>query len=321
MKRFIPLLFPLIVLGFGCASADSPSASSTSEVEADASTTTEAVNEETAIENEVEQPELNPDLPPIIDTHAHIYPVSKEANEAYVDDLVAAAMENGVSKILLGLNARQVPDRPPTFSSEHDEMVLDAYERYPDVIVPTLNGFDPEDEAAPEYVREQLKTGKWKMVGELDVRNPIKQNSIAADSDVLMDIYDIAGEYHVPVMLHFTFAFGTDAESGKAELERALSGNPDTIFIYAHSCASEIALLMRSHDNLYCEQESGSPAPGIDFSRVILGTDIQVTERAPEKVADHYADVIDALRDTISTWSDADQLAARIETPTALFGL
>lgn len=123
------------------------------------------------------QPAESPELLSIIDTHAHIYPVSEELNTEYVDALVATAQKIGVSKILLGLNARTEPDRPPTFSSLHDDWVLAAAERYPGIIIPTLNGFDPSDPAAVSYVSEQLDTGKWSMVGELDLRNQVKKNS------------------------------------------------------------------------------------------------------------------------------------------------
>src|SRR3989338_7849659 len=44
----------------------------------------------------------------LIDTHAHILPKDKEKNDAFLASLVAAAKNAGVSKILLGLHARQV---------------------------------------------------------------------------------------------------------------------------------------------------------------------------------------------------------------------
>lgn len=262
------------------------------------------------------------DLLAIIDTHAHIYPLSEEVNAEYVEALVTVAKENGVSKILLGLNARHEPDRPPTFSSLHDDWVLAAAEQYPDVILPALNGFDPSDPDSVDYVREQLETGLWKMVGELDLRNKVKKNSIAADGPVPMEIFALAGEYNVPVMLHYDFEYGTDSRSeGIAELETALSGSVETNFIYAHNCGPDIVALMDAHLNLYCEQEAGPIPSNVDVSRVVLGTDMQVHENRPEAAAEQYKQLIEAVRRGISTWSSVDQEQAANGTATALFGL
>ncbi len=261
------------------------------------------------------------DLLPIIDTHAHIYPVSEELNAEYVDTLVAVAQANGVSKILLGLNARPEPDRPPTFSTTHDAWVLAAAKHYPDIIVPTLNGFDPADPAAVTYVRDQLATGQWKMIGELDLRNRPKKIAIPADSAVLMEIYALAATHNVPVMIHFDFDYGTERAAGLAELEHALGSNPKTTFIYAHTCSSDIVALMTAHHNLYCEQESGLIAPNVDITRVLLGTDMQVHENKPELAAEQYAQLIAKVRSAIALWSSEDQAQAASKTATTLFDL
>lgn len=257
----------------------------------------------------------------IIDTHAHIYPNSEEINDEYVASLVEVAKENGIGKILLGLNARHVPDRPPTFSEVHDEWVLAAAERYPDLIIPTLNGFDPEDEDSVNYVREQLQTGQWKMIGELDLRNKPKQTQISADNPVVMEIFALAAEYSVPVMVHYDFEYGTTRSEGFKEFETALSGNPDTIFIYAHNCGPDIVGLMNDHPNLYCEHEKGPIPSDVNMSRVVLGTDMQVHENKPEAAAEQYTALIEELLDSISSWSEEDQKQAGYETAMDIFGL
>jgi len=123
----------LLLLGVGCGQvlpdASTPSSSSTPSQETESSDTAAS----TAVT--------------FVDMHAHVYPVSEEANADYVDDLVSTAKANGISQIVLGLNARQEPERPPTYSPLHDQWVLDAEERYPGVIIPALNGFDPSDPA------------------------------------------------------------------------------------------------------------------------------------------------------------------------------
>lgn len=257
----------------------------------------------------------------IIDTHTHLYPLSEEINDEYVDSLVEVAKENGVSKIFLGLNARHEPDRPPTFSSIHDDWVLAAAERYPDVIIPALNGFDPEDEDSVDYVEGQLQTGLWKMIGELDLRNKVKKNEIPADSPIMMEIYKLAAEYEVPVMMHYDFDYGTTHSEGLEEFESALDENPDTIFIYAHNCGPDIAKLMNDHPNLYCEHEKGPIPSDLDMSRVVLGTDMQVHENKPDAAAEQYATLIKQLRDSMTSWSEADQKQAGYETAMEIFGL
>lgn len=257
----------------------------------------------------------------VIDTHTHLYPLSEEINDEYVDSLVEVAKENGVSKIFLGLNARHEPDRPPTFSSIHDDWVLAAAERYPDVIIPALNGFDPEDEDSVDYVEGQLQTGLWKMIGELDLRNKVKKNEIPADSPIMMEIYKLAAEYEVPVMMHYDFDYGTTRSKGLEEFESVLDENPDTIFIYAHNCGQDIAKLMNDHPNLYCEHEKGPIPSDLDMSRVVLGTDMQVHENKPDAAAEQYATLIKQLRDSMTSWSEADQKQAGYETAMEIFGL
>ncbi len=243
----------------------------------------------------------------IIDTHAHIYPKSEEENDEYIASIVETAEDNNVSKIFLGLNARHEPDSPPKFTSEHDDWVLAAAELYPDIIVATLNGFDPSDPDALSYVEEELETGKWKMIGELDLRNKVKKTEIAITDDTVMGILALAGEYEIPVMVHYDFEYGTDREDGIAEFEEALDANPDTTIIYAHNCGSTIVLLMAEHENLYCEQEAGIVSNDVDISRVVAGTDMQVHENKPEKAAAQYKELIDSLREAISSLSETKQ--------------
>ncbi len=210
----------------------------------------------------------------LIDTHAHILPKDEEQNAAFLASLVAAAQDAGVSKIMLGLHARQVPDREPTYSQEHDAWVLAAYEEYPDIIVPMLAGFDPADPDAVSYVEEQLKTGVWKGIGELDLRNSVKKTTTPMNDPTMMEIYKLAATYDVPVMVHYDFCYETDCDSGQAEYEQALEENPDTIFIHAHGCLDD---LMEKYDNLYCEsaQFASNKVNTAFLDRVMIGSDVQ----------------------------------------------
>ena len=295
MRHLFPLAI-LLTLGFGCTSTDTISSNTATSSEATPTVT-------------------------LVDMHAHIYPTTEKENAKYVDDIVAAGKAKGVSQIVLGLNARAEPERPPTYSSEHDLWVLEAAKRYPGFIIPALNGFDPNDPAAVDYVKEQLASGQWKMIGELDLRNRPKKTTTPANTDILMQIYALAGQYDLPVMMHFDLDYGTDKTSGLAELTDALAKNPDTNFIMAHQCGPDVATLMASFQNFYCEQEFGPLAPGIDMKRVVLGTDIQVHGDNPSTAADDYQKLLDKLHSAVASWSKADIKQAAIETPSALLHL
>ncbi len=257
----------------------------------------------------------------IIDIHAHIQPSSEEANDAFVAQVVEAARAAGVRGIVLGLNARQVPQRPPTYSEEHDAWVLDMAERYPDLIIPALNGFDPSDEASVDYVREQLATGRWKAIGELDLRNRVKQTVTPADHPVMLAIYDLAAAADVPVIFHYDFEYGTDRDAGFGELERALEASPETNFVFAHSCGSQAVELMKTYENLYCEMERGTLPAGVDASRVVLGTDVQVNGPPGRDWGEAYAQMVDGLRTLLDGLDEGAREAVAHGTAEELLGL
>lgn len=260
----------------------------------------------------------------IIDTHAHILPTDSTLNEQYLEDLVTAAKAAGVSKMALGLHARQEPDRDPTYSAEHDTWVLAAYEKYPDFIIPMLAGFDPADANAPTYVEEQLKTGKWQGIGELDLRNSVKKTTTTMNDPTMMTIYALAATYDVPVMIHYDFCYETDCDNGKAEYEDALTAHPNTKFISAHGCQTD---LMEQYDNLYCEYEIVAPSlPATTLSsRVMMGTDIQRADLSTQGTSNtsqsQYDEVIAIIRERLETLDATDAQKMANGTAEELFNL
>jgi predicted TIM-barrel fold metal-dependent hydrolase len=250
-------------------------------------------------------------------------PGDKAANDAYIDALVAAARTAGVTHMALGLHARHLLHRPPTYSEDHDAWVLEAYQEYPDFILPMLGGFDPQDAAAVAYVETQLQTGIWRGIGELDLRNHPKQTTTPMNHQVLMQIYALAATYDVPVMIHHDPCYETDCTSGTAEVDSALTQNPNTTFIYAHSCPQN---LIGNYANLYCEYEvavENLPSAGI-YDHVVLGTDVQNTQlKTPtgNMVDVPYGEVIDLLRERLVPLSSeyAERLASK--TAATIFGL
>ncbi len=260
--------------------------------------------------------DAGPFITTLIDTHAHIWPRDKAVNDKYIDAFATSARGLGI-RVVLGLHARQKPDRPPTYSTDHDTWTLEAVAKYPDVFVPALNGFDPDDSGSVDYVKTQLATGKWKMIGELDVRNRPKETTTAMNHANLMKIYALAGQYKVPVMVHYDQCYATDCATTTAEYDDALNKNPSTIFIHAHSCEID---KMKAHPNLYCEYETqGAPLPNELLDRVIFGTDEQHPElvvrfQNPQDgsfVDQPYAYAIDDFRTKLTKLSatDAERVA------------
>lgn len=254
----------------------------------------------------------------LIDTHSHILPKDRELNDAFLASLIATAKKVGVSKIALGLHARHVPDRPPTYSEDHDVWILAVAEKYPDIIIPMLGGFDPADPNAVSYVEEQLKTGKWKGIGELDLRNSVKKTTTPINDPTMMEIYKLAATYDIPVMVHYSFCYKTDCNSGKAEYENALKENPKTKFISAHGCLPDF---MKKYENLYCEYEiTMSMLPSTKLlDRVMIGTDVQHPDLTGPGISIQepmeYEDIITTLRERLETLDTAD--AERIAHRTA----
>ena len=224
------------------------------------------------------------DLIPIIDFHAHIVPhLGKEKNAEHIDRLMELSRRAKVPKTVLSLHAKHQHDikatGKPKYSPEHDQWIAELYKTYPDKVVPFIGGFDPADPQAPDYVEKLLKTGKWMGIGELDLRNSPKDTKTPANSDIMMEIYQIAADYQVPVLIHHDFGYGTTKTLGLQEMEIALSKNPKTTFVFAHFCPID---LMKQFTNLYCETEPTIKFPEEEelvennlYQRVMLGTDVQ----------------------------------------------
>jgi predicted TIM-barrel fold metal-dependent hydrolase len=117
-----------------------------------------------------------------------------------------------------------------------DQLVAGAGFAEPDRFFPFLRGFDLERNTSIDYVRNRLATGRFKGIGELFINGHGHRTS--GDHPVLMEIYRLAGEYRVPVLLHWTIGSRAEREAGTREgfqaLKRVLAGHPATTFILAH---------------------------------------------------------------------------------------
>jgi predicted TIM-barrel fold metal-dependent hydrolase len=246
--------------------------------------------------------------PPVIDAHVHLMPEPSSEQMAYIDELVAEMDRLGVVKATLeGLAEKRTP--------RDDRHILAAYSRFPNRFYPYLSGFDPQDEAAVDYVKQQLETGKWQGIGEIYLRHSDAHTMVPADHLVMLQIYDLAAEHNVPIHIHFEPDYGTDYESGIQEIKRALAHNPDTTFIWAHSAHGNIHL-MKEFPNLYVEARlrDVTQLSDVFVDRIMYGSD--VCYRGPELCGGgSYTEEIERLRRELSLL-DAE-VAERVAYKTA----
>ena len=148
---------------------------------------------------------------------------------------------------------------PDPEAVKSDKCAWSAYEKYPDIVVPFISGFDIHDESCLTYIRDRLEMGYFGL-GELvgaSSYSPMAAKAAWCAADPMdgffPQVYTIAAEYHAPVLLHIDPPEGDHI----AKLEEALEGHPDTVFIYAHANAyntvENIDRLMRAHKNLYID--------------------------------------------------------------------
>jgi len=269
------------------------------------------------------RPSPTPIADPLIDNHAHPIPPAQGSQTAYYDGIVQKMDENGVSATILHRNGEWTTGKNK-FGPEHDDWVRAAMERHPGRLLGYVAGFDPASPDAPAYVRTQLQTGKWKAVGELDLRNPGPQTKIPVNSPMMNEIHKIAAEFGVPVVIHYNFDYGVaSAQVGFQELDQALAANPQTTIVLAHNPAPD---LMRVRKNLWCEVSPFTPQaaqilgnlvqldPAL-LDRIVLcvtdlqGPDLMVGAGLPVPIT--YAAAASAARKLLATLTkeQADKIA------------
>lgn len=144
-----------------------------------------------------------------------------------------------------------------------DRLVWTYYQQYPKAIYPSFAGVPlKEDQNGMEIVKEKLEKG-YVNIGEIYAASTYSNNAnVLWKGDhpydgVLPEIYEIAAQYQVPILLHI------DPPRGKPMnfLKVALRNHPDTIFIFAHgnvfTTPNYLKSLLAQHDNLYIDFFAG----------------------------------------------------------------
>lgn len=144
-----------------------------------------------------------------------------------------------------------------------DSFAWMAYQNSPESIIPYFSGFDLHNPASLDVVKAKLEQG-YMGIGEVaaaSTASPVVSKVAWKANDpmdgYLPQIYDLAAEYKVPVLLHI------DPPSGLpvVKLEQALEEHPDTVIIFAHMNAynspAELERLLSAHPNLYADFFAG----------------------------------------------------------------
>lgn len=177
----------------------------------------------------------------MIDIHTHIGRwILRDEPAVDEDELLRRADELGIERFAilpLGMT-------PECFMiGGYTEMVLDAYRRHPDRIIPFCN-VDPRSNNSPDTdfsgILSEFKAAGCRGLGELTA-------NVLLDDPLCMNLYRHCGAAGLPIIFHLAVAsaydlYGVVDELGMPRLERVLRECADTIFVgHAPAFWSEIA--------------------------------------------------------------------------------
>lgn len=209
-------------------------------------------------------------------------------------------------------------DAPVYWYSATDMLVMEALKKLDETqrqrFHPFLSGFNPNDRNAEAHVRRllELEPGFWQGIGEIftrhdDVTALTIGDTPRANNEALAQIYHLAAEFDLPVMLHSNITSKREKMPlYLAELEEPLRNHPHTRFIWAHAGTSmelhrhqeklefllpSVGRLLEDYPNLYIDlswtmlepyllDEDGKPAEEwVELvkrhpTRFMLGSDV-----------------------------------------------
>ncbi|MCL2055357.1 MAG: amidohydrolase [Oscillospiraceae bacterium] len=195
----------------------------------------------------------------IVDAHLHYLDFTQET-EGF-EKLVTEMDKAGVSKaVVFGMPmAKQwdehAPNKPSYYLSNDsrsyyysatDYMMMVDLQRQPDKIkerfYPFICGINPNDKYAAKYIKQLLDTypGQFYGIGELmsrhdDLTALTYGEPPRANHPAMLEIYDLAAEYNLPVMVHHNVAgYFSDEPIYLEEMRQALAHNRDTNIIWPH---------------------------------------------------------------------------------------
>lgn len=237
----------------------------------------------------------------------------------------------------------QGDDAPLYWYSLTDVLVAEGVKQLPDAlrgrVHPFISGFNPNDKNAVAHIERMLDLypDLWAGIGEVLTRHDdltalTLGEAPRANSGAMMRVYRLAAERGLPVNLHANLTSVRERSPiYRAELEEALSENPDTRIILAHAGTSAainrfqgelpwllptLSELLEAHDNLSIDlswsvlehmlDEDGNPRDAWlqlleeHSDRFVLGSDLLGRfGRLGEKM-DGYRPLLDALPEDVA---------------------
>ena len=111
---------------------------------------------------------------------------------------------------------------------------------------PFLSGFNPNDKNSAAHIQRMLdlNPGLWQGIGEVFTRHDdltalISGDTPRANNEALHNVYTLAGEHDLPVLLHSNITSKREKNPlYLSELEEPLGKHPKTRFIWAHAGTS-----------------------------------------------------------------------------------
>ncbi|MCL2018911.1 MAG: amidohydrolase [Oscillospiraceae bacterium] len=195
----------------------------------------------------------------IVDAHLHYLDFTQETDG--LEKLVLEMDKAGISRaVLFGMpmvkqwdeHAPNMPvyylsnDSRSYYYSATDYIMMAHLERQPDDIkdrfYPFICGINPNDKYAAKYIKQLLDTypGQFYGIGELmsrhdDLTALTYGEPPRANHPAMLEIYDLAAEYNLPVMVHHNVAgYFSDEPIYLEEMQQALAHNRNTNFIWPH---------------------------------------------------------------------------------------
>jgi len=143
---------------------------------------------------------------------------------------------------------------------------------------PFISGINPLDLNAVDYIETLLRLypGFWRGIGELMSRHDdltafTYGEAPRADHPALMRVYELAGKKGLPVLIHHNLSSAAKREPiYLKELERAVSANPATSFIWAHVGISRRVDVPTLRDET-ARMLAAYPNLNVDISWVVFG--------------------------------------------------
>lgn len=187
----------------------------------------------------------------LIDVHNH---------DAGYPNAVDKWSQYGIDRIVLFGNISEPSARVT------DRLSWELYRKEPSRVIPSFSGFPIYEEMGVSIVQEKLEQG-YLNIGEVaaaSIQSPVvskvKWKARHPNDGYFPQIYELAAQYRVPVLLHI------DPPNGSAiiHLKKAMEQHPDTVFIFGHANAyntpQNIEDLLVKFPNLYIDFFAGFTA-------------------------------------------------------------